>query len=128
MEGGRTCNKRKPELIDPQILCCEYFPNVPSVKTLAYSFYVLPLETTGKDVHIAFHQENTKNKQKPSWCVAGKSPSSETVAAEGILRDPFAPFTPVFTAPVSASTTTEKMLPNSGGFQIPTVIKIKHPA
>lgn len=83
MKGEEHANKRKPELVDPQILCCEYFPDVPSVKTLAYSFYVLPLETTGKDVHIAFHQENnTKNKQKPSRCVAGKSHSSETVAAE----------------------------------------------
>lgn len=40
----------------------------PAVKTLAYSFYVTSLETTGEDLHTAFPQSGIKNKYQPRRC------------------------------------------------------------
>lgn len=61
--GRGQANKRKPNSDICKSFAVNIFLLYPSINTLAFSFYVISLETTGKDLHTACHQEhNTKNK------------------------------------------------------------------
>lgn len=122
------CNGNKQKKILTHDIHKSYVLNIflmyPSVKTLAYSFYITIHQTTGKDLHIAFTERTILRTNKSLGVVPGKSHSSEIMAVKREFCSPAWPsrtFASDFTARVSIL--LEQMLPNFGGFHAPTLIK-----
>lgn len=98
----------------------------PAVKTHAYSFYVISLETTGKTSTLRFPRTVSRTNNSLG-AVPGKSHSSQTRPRRGTqLSSEALPCLHIGFH--CSSILLEPTFPNFGGFHGPTVIKIKHPA